>query len=101
MDHYTLDADDNPVFEPDFVRWAEWDMRSCKHIDFMRVGRVTVSTVFLGVAHRLLGPPLLFETMVFGGVHNEAQVRYPTARLAELGHREMVKLVLRAGVPIR
>lgn len=34
---------------------------------------VTVSTIFLGLDHRFsgYGPPILFETMIFGGPHDE------------------------------
>lgn len=49
---------------------------------------ITVSTVFLVVNHEFIGdgPPILFETMVFGGDHDEFQLRYHTWEMAEFGH---------------
>ena len=46
-----------------------------------------VSTVFLGLDHAFDGgTPLLFETMIFGGEHDEYQERYATWDEAEAGH---------------
>lgn len=55
---------------------------------------VRVSTIFLGVNQQWGdGPPLLFETMVFGGKLDEAQARYSTWEEAETGHAVMLTLV--------
>lgn len=56
---------------------------------------VRISTVFLGLNHNFgsEGPPTLFETMVFGGKVDGAQVRYSTWNEAEAGHRIMVEQV--------
>jgi hypothetical protein len=51
------------------------------------VGRAVVSTIFLGINSSILGPPLLFETMVFGGKHDMAQNRYETYDEAMAGHQ--------------
>ena len=52
-----------------------------------------VSTVFLGLDHRFgPGEPVLWETMIFGGPHNEYQKRYTSRATAELGHRKAVAL---------
>lgn len=50
---------------------------------------VRVSTIFLGIDHNFLdtGPPLLFESMVFGGPLHHEQYRYSTWDEAEAGHR--------------
>jgi hypothetical protein len=55
--------------------------------------KVTVSTVFLGLDHSFGGgPPVLFETMVFGMPDgSEYQDRYHTWQEAEAGHREVVR----------
>ena len=46
-----------------------------------------VSTVFLGVDHQVGdGPPLLFETLVFGSGGVDLVNRYPTWADAEEGH---------------
>jgi hypothetical protein len=67
----------------------------------VRYGRtetvVRVSTVFLSLDHAFhvgteKGPPLLFETMVFGLPDGaEYQDRYSTWEEAEAGHREVVR----------
>lgn len=81
------------------------------HRDFsyVRVARTTVmdaanptkvleiSTVWLGINHNYFeyGPPLIFETMVFGegSSVDEAMDRYATLKEAEEGHRSMVVTV--------
>jgi hypothetical protein len=55
------------------------------------VGHVTVSTVWLGLDHQFGdGPPLIFETMVFGAELDEHQWRYATEGEALLGHQVAV-----------
>jgi hypothetical protein len=60
------------------------------------IGEVRVSTVFLGIDHAWEGPPLLFETMVFGGPLDEEMERYSTWEEAERGHAVMARRVLAA-----
>jgi hypothetical protein len=74
--------------------WASWFEDDKKR----RVARteiskgVVVSTIFLGLDHAFGdGPPVLFETMVFGGEHNGDQRRYCTWAEAEIGHMELVE----------
>jgi hypothetical protein len=56
------------------------------------VGDADVSTVWLGLDHRFgAGPPLIFETMVFGGEHDQGQWRYSTEEQALAGHERVVK----------
>lgn len=51
---------------------------------------VDVSTVFLGINHSFGdGPPILFETMIFGGVLDGEQCRYCTWDEAASGHRDI------------
>lgn len=58
------------------------------------VGEARISTVFLGIDHQWgSGPPLLFETMVFGGPMDEQQWRYSTWDEAEAGHHRVVEAV--------
>ena len=55
-------------------------------------GSVEVSTVFLGIDHSFgHGPPVLFETMVFGGPRNDEQWRYCTWDEAAAGHAAVVE----------
>lgn len=61
-----------------------------------RLGPVEISTVWLGANHNYkAGPPLIFETMIFweGEDLHLSCWRYPTVRQAEIGHRQVVRLV--------
>jgi len=60
---------------------------------------VRVSTVFLVLDHNFSGElPVLFETMIFGGIHNEHQSRYCTWSEAERGHEYAVKMVRKSAL---
>ena len=50
----------------------------------------------LGLDHAWSGPPLLFETMVFGGELDEFQERYTSKPDALAGHARAVARVLQA-----
>ncbi len=58
-----------------------------------------VSTVWLGINHNYTGegPPLIFETMIFGGDHDQDCWRYATEEEARKKHDEIVA-ALKAGV---
>jgi hypothetical protein len=59
------------------------------------VGNVSVSTVFLIFDHSFKkGPPVLFETKVFGGKYDDYAERCSTWKQAEEMHRRVVKMVL-------
>ena len=50
-----------------------------------------ISTVWLGLNHQFgNGPPLIFETMVFGGKYDGEQERYSTLEEAQNGHKIML-----------
>lgn len=72
--------------------WAKWLGESMERV-VATTGNseVLVSTVFLGLNHQCLpgGPPLWFETMVFGGPLDRETERYTTYDQAEEGHRRM------------
>jgi hypothetical protein len=59
---------------------------------------IEVSTVFLGMDHnwRESGPPILFETLVFGGPLDGEMDRYCTRAEALDGHQEMCERVAAA-----
>lgn len=85
----------------DTMTWALWFNKAGRYVahDEPSPG-VEVSTVFLGLDHNHAeeGPPILFETMIFGGEHNESQWRYATWDEAEAGHKAVVEmLALEAG----
>lgn len=96
-DKYVLNARGEPVPEPDLLTWASWFENS---IDLRRVAktcvspRVEVSTVFLAIDHNfsLDGPPVLWETMIFGGKHNYEMWRYISREDAIKGHHAAVLL---------
>lgn len=81
-----------PVY--DLVSWARAFETMDRQVASTDVTEgVRVSTVFLGMDHAFGGgPPLLFETMIFGGPHAHDQWRYSTWEEAEKGHAEAVKL---------
>jgi hypothetical protein len=57
-------------------------------------GEIFISTVFLGLDHRYsgTGPPIVFETMVFGGPNDGYQERCCTWREAKAMHRRVVNM---------
>lgn len=59
------------------------------------IGDVVVSTVFLSLNHAMLDDnrPVLFETMIFGGEHDQYQDRYYTYEEAERGHQKAIGIV--------
>lgn len=62
-----------------------------------RIGNVRVSTVWLGLNHNWGdGPPLIFETTVFGGTWDQWQERYSTKEQALKGHHRVCEAI-RAG----
>ncbi len=75
--------------------WANQFDTDNRRVALTQDGEISVSTVFLGVDHNYCagGPPLLFETMVFGGVLDGEQEGCTTWEQAEEQHREMVRRV--------
>ena len=61
---------------------------------------VTVSTVFLGLDHNWCneGPPILWETMIFGGVNDHFQERYSSKEEAVERHGVLAIQVLKGEV---
>lgn len=64
------------------------------------VGDAWISTVWLGINHNVMplfdALPIIFETMIFGGEHDQFQDRYATLQQAEAGHARVVQ-ALREG----
>lgn len=90
LTHWILDGHE-PV-AVDLFTWARWFEDAERHIDRTQVGDADVSTVFLGIDHNFApsGPPVLFETMIFGGQHSDACWRYTTWDQAAAGHHRIV-----------
>lgn len=86
MIYYTLAADgQTPVACKDVIEWAKFFEDSRRRIikqDYF--GNVMVSTVFLGIDHNFFGdgPPVLWETMIFGGVDDGWQERSFSHKMA-------------------
>lgn len=90
-----------PCSLEEFGKWLK-DMGRAKeppgprHVGWFKEGDICVSTVFLGMNHqRGDGPPLWFETMIFGGPHDESQRRCSTWKQAEKQHERAVALATR------
>src|SRR5687768_5498583 len=81
--HY--DREGNPI---SLETWGKLlEDPSYKRLASHQLSHVTVSTVWLGLDHSWgAGPPVIFETMVFGGPDNSYQERYRTELDARLGH---------------
>ena len=91
-EHYTLDAN-HEVHECDLLTWAR-ALDNTRRVAAYEKGDVLVSTVFLGLNHRFGdGPPLLFETLVFGGPLDGEMDRYSTWDEAVAGHNAIVARV--------
>lgn len=90
---YILEGKDPKLVE-DVLEWGKWFETANRHVAQTTLPNGTrVSTVFLGLDHSFSdGEPILFETMIFGGEHNEYQERYSTWEEAEAGHKQAVKL---------
>lgn len=93
-DQYILEGH-KPVPAPSLREWGTWmNDGERRRVGWDVLGDVKVSTVFLGLDHSFgEGPPLLFETMIFGGKHDEYQERYSTWEQAEAGHAKALALV--------
>lgn len=93
---YILDNNNKPV-PADVSVAAEWMENNPKRkaVKQEDVGKdVHVSTVFLGLNHSWNSKTLvLWETMIFGGEHDQYQARYTTYEDALEGHQEALNLV--------
>jgi hypothetical protein len=97
LELYILDADGNPVPEPDLFKWAKWFSTADRNVAKANVGDAHISTIFLGLNHQWFrGPPLLWETMIFwptrDDLNNECW-RYASRADALVGHDAACALV--------
>lgn len=84
------------------MTWAQWwelhgphaENSPCRIAQTYVTADVMVSTVFLGLDHQWTEgrPPMIYETMIFGGPHDDSQWRYSTREQAESGHSAAVTL---------
>lgn len=87
---YILDTNGEVQECTDLNTWAKWlESSNDRVIAICEKNGVKVSTVFLGLDHSFIGgPPVLFETVVFGGEHDQKMDRYCTKKKAEKGHKQ-------------
>lgn len=89
-----FDRQGQPITQEAWLRTGDAD----RHVAETTVaGRYWVSTIWLGLDHGFgAGPPLIFETMVFGlgsGFEDLECRRYATEAGALAGHAQVVALV--------
>jgi len=96
--HWILDEDGDPQ-AVDLFTWAAWiEDRPAERVilqDRPTPGCM-VSTVFLGLDHSFRlepGPPVLWETMIFGGPFDGFHDRYTSRLTALRGHARALALV--------
>lgn len=92
--YYVLDGRD-VVPVGDVSKWGEmFEDMNARRVSEDMVGEARISTVFLGIDHSFgRGPPLLFETMIFGGEHDGFQERSSTYGQAEAMHARALAMV--------
>ena len=82
------------VVENDIYKWGKWVQKHNRQVKQTKIKGAFISTIFLGLDHSFGdGPPLLFETMIFGGKYDDFQDRYPTWDDAVAGHKKAVEFV--------
>ena len=98
--YYILNADKTVSEVANVLEWADvmkWNRRwelNLRVSETLIPYKGWVSTVFLGIDHNWdEGPPVLFETMVFGGPFDQEQWRYRTYDEALSGHEKVVEIV--------
>lgn len=96
---FILDEERRPVPATMDV-WTAWMKTARRSIAVDAIGKSEVSTVFMGLDHSWDGgPPVLWETMVFGGALDGEQERYCSEDEALAGHAAMVARVRKAEQP--
>jgi hypothetical protein len=114
---YILGTDGEPIHTTDTLAWGRWMETADRHVAKTKLGIYWISTVFMGLDHSFGsgGPPVLWETMVFGEmVYSEFSgreirdtvdrdgyfARYSSKEAALLGH-EMIVARVREELPLQ
>jgi hypothetical protein len=101
---YILDdtGSPTPVDEDDYATWGTWyaDIGN-RRVAETTVGDAWVSTVFLTVDHNWsgVGPPILWETMIFDGEWDQHCWRYSSVEEARASHAAIVAALTRGEPP--
>lgn len=94
LEHYILDGKE-PKKIDSLEEWAKWfEEAENRLIAVTNISpEITVSTIFLGLDHNWSksGPPVLFETMVFGYEDGDLTERTSTWDEAKSAHDRIVK----------
>jgi ABC-type uncharacterized transport system YnjBCD substrate-binding protein len=92
--YYILDENNKPV--PSTIeKYCEWieENPTKKALKQEAIGDTYISTVFLGLDQAWNSNiPVLWETMIFGGDHDQYQERYTSVEDAIKGHEYAVSL---------
>src|SRR6266436_924888 len=90
LKYFMLDGD-KVTSTNDIHEWGKWMQTNNRQIGHDAINGVKISTVFLGLDHSFMdeGPPVLFETMLFGEGANNEQWRYSSREMAEEGHAKI------------
>ena len=92
--YYIFDKDEKVPVEVDTETWSKWFEKADRRVAVWTSpdGKVTVSTVFLGLDHNFSGDgkPILWETIIFGGKYKEETHRYSTYTEAINGHEAAI-----------
>ena len=96
---YILDNNNKPVAKP-VLEASQWlkDNDNRRIVKRDEIGDILVSTVFLGLDHAWDSDiPVLWETMIFGGTHDqEYQERYTSYEDALEGHEVAVEIAIKS-----
>ena len=97
---YILDENGEPVLCDDLMSWGGWYVTADKRrVAANRINGIYISTVFLGLDHAFDdGPPVLWETMIFGGSQDQETWRYTSREAAARNHAAILRRIrLRCG----
>ena len=105
IEHYILDDEHKPVrlrgtHEEVYKQLFDWEMSNpeglfVKKTYFGTNDNIEVSTVFLTINYNPFpfGLPMLWETMIFGGIYEGVVDRYSSYEEAMQGHETMCNMV--------
>jgi hypothetical protein len=93
--YFTLNASGEPEPCYDVIAWGEWLEGADRTVARDRLSNgAEVSTVFLGLDHNFTasGPPVLWETMIFGGPRDGYCDRATSRAAALVNHAAALEL---------
>lgn len=96
---FTLDKQGKPKRCNNTLKWGRWmqEIGKGRIVEQTNIGKVMVSTVFLGLDHSFGSKiPVLWETMIFGSKRKALagyQERYTSLSGAKKGHKLAIKFV--------